>query len=131
MDDNVRHIFDILGVEPNERFKVDGYKGSFAIDENLICKIPYNNDFNYYKWLADILINPEIIIKLPKEPKKKKLRDLTREEYDKWLDKNCGNCNKCIFNKVNCTTLYSGCWIHHKDIYSEKFLNQEVEVKEE
>lgn len=131
MNEKVKKVFNLLGVEPNERFKVDGYKGSFAIDENLVCKIPYNNDFNYYKWLADILINPEIIIKLPKEPKKKKLRDLTPEEWDKWQKKNCGDCSKCIFANVTCFgSFVKESWIHHKDVYSEKFLNQEIEVEE-
>lgn len=62
---------------------------------------------------------------------KKKLRDLTLEEYEKWSDKNCslgGDCNKCIFNNVYCSTERN--WVNHKDIFSDKFLNQEIEVEE-
>ena len=72
------------------------------------------------------------IIKLPKEPKKKKLRDLTLEEWDKWQRKNCGNCNKCAFNKVNCNISYEKrSWVNNKDIYSDKFLDQEIEVEDD
>ena len=77
----------------------------------------------------DIIKGKDTIIKLPKEPKKKKLRDLKPEEYDKWKKKNCDNCRKCIFKNVVCNMRdYS--WIHHKDLYSDKFLEQEVEVEE-
>ena len=66
---------------------------------------------------------------------KKKLRDLTKDEWDKWLNKNCGfatdcsKCDKCIFNNVMCYT--ENCiWLNHKDLYSDKFLDQEIEVEE-
>lgn len=62
--------------------------------------------------------------------RKKKLRDLTPEEWDKW-HKNCGNCSKCIFNKVTCNSSYvKSSWVHNKDLYSDKFLDQEIEVEE-
>ena len=63
---------------------------------------------------------------------KKKLRDLAPEEYKKWLNKNCSNlsCKDCVFLKAKCNTNSIGCWINHKDAYSEKFLNQEIEVEE-
>ena len=65
-----------------------------------------------------------------KEQKKKKLRDLTIEEYAKWKRKNCGNCSKCIFRHVYCNTFdENNCWIYHKDLYSDKFLDQEIEVE--
>ena len=132
MTDNVRKIFDILGVEPNEIFKVEGYEGcSFTINENLaICKIPYTKDFNYYKWFRNILINPERIIKLLKELKKKKLRDLTPEEWDKRKEI-CSytSCSECIFRYVSCIRSdREECWVNHKDLYSDKFLDQEIEV---
>ena len=63
--------------------------------------------------------------------KKRKLRDLTEEEFKKWEEKNCflgGDCNKCIFNNVYCSAGRK--WINHKDLYSDKFLDQEVEVEE-
>ena len=64
--------------------------------------------------------------------KKKKLRDLTEEEYKKWVIENCDNgilsCRDCVFRYVNCDKHFR--WIHHKDLYSDKFLDQEIEVEE-
>ena len=62
---------------------------------------------------------------------KKKLRDITEEDFQKWLNKNCSlrkDCIECIFNNVNCSD--EGNWVDHKDLYSDKFLNQEIEVEE-
>lgn len=128
MNDNVRKIFDMLGVEPNEKFKVKEYDIVFEINEELCLFDRDNNVWNHL--LIKILKNPEYIIKLPKEPKKK-LRDWTMEEYKKWLEKNCGrsvNYDKCIFNNVVCSNAESS-WVNHKDLYSDKFLNQEIEVE--
>ena len=63
--------------------------------------------------------------------KKKKLRDITEEEFKNWMNKNCflgSDCNKCIFSNVYCSAERN--WIYHKDLYSDKFLNQEIEVEE-
>ena len=133
MNDNVRQIFNMLGVEPNEKFKIyDGYNEfneTFYINEELFIV-----DNNGYKIsvLSNLLNGTYLIIKLPKEPRKKKLRDWTMEEYKKWLEKNCGrsvNCDKCIFNNVVCSNAESS-WVNHKDLYSDKFLDQEFEVEE-
>lgn len=67
--------------------------------------------------------------------KKIKLRDLTQEENVKWREKNCtfwGNgwgCNKCIFYNVMCIANKQKDWIYHKDLYSDKFLDQEIEIE--
>ena len=69
------------------------------------------------------------------EKKKVKLRDLTADQYRKWKNKNCTkyDCSKdCPFQKVKC---YCSCkindvWYLNKDLYSDKFLNQEIEVEE-
>ena len=62
--------------------------------------------------------------------KKKKLRDITEEEWDKWRDKNCYECEKCIFRYIPCTKSSSNnSWCNNKDLYSDRFLNQEIEVK--
>lgn len=58
-----------------------------------------------------------------------KLRDLTKEQYEKWLKVNCGNCSTCPFFEVYCTKY--NCWIKHKELYSDKFLDQEIEVEDE
>jgi len=57
---------------------------------------------------------------------KKKIRDLTSEEYREWERKNCSRivCLVCPFNYVNCNKK----WVNHKDMYSNKFLDQEVDI---
>lgn len=67
------------------------------------------------------------------EKKKIKLKDMTFEQYDKWTDKHCRgtNCKSCIFYKVPCGEWHDDCWICNKEIYSEKFLNQEIGIEEE
>ena len=133
MTDNVRKVFDLLGVEPNERFKLKGNDNDlYCLTENLMGYLfdEKGNEYGFMdNWLLkDTLINPERIIKLPKEPKKKKLRDWTPEDFDKWKKKICNKCDKCIFKYVDCVTKNS--WVNHKDLYSDKFLNQEIEVEE-
>ena len=134
MNDNVRKIFNILGVEPNEIFKVesDATNTIYYITEDLkfIGKTEsgeYNFDDCFRLLLTNKIGN---IVKLPKEPKKKKLRDLTPEEYKKWLEKNCKNniCDKCIFNNVVCSDADCS-WANHKYLYSDAFLNKEIEVE--
>lgn len=62
---------------------------------------------------------------------KKKLRDVTEKEYKKYQE-HCGErfCPECPVNQVVCS-LTGGrlCWINHKDLYSDKFLNQEIEIE--
>lgn len=64
--------------------------------------------------------------------KKIKLRDLTPEEYWKYNKQGCyTTCNKCMFRLVNCNHRDEQCWINHKDLYSDKFLDQEIEIEVE
>lgn len=137
INDNIRKVFDILGVEPNEEFKIEDKNCFWKIDEklNLYYRQGHydNGDYAYNRFhnslIIDLIKNPELIIKLPK---KKKLRDLALEEYEKWLEKNCGNCSKCIFKLVYCDSdIFNNdyCWIYHKDLYSNAFLDQEIEVE--
>ena len=65
---------------------------------------------------------------------KKKLRDLTFEEYKDWKFKNCTpikTCTKCEFGCVTCSWFPNEktCWVNNKDSYSDKFLNQETEIE--
>lgn len=61
-----------------------------------------------------------------------KLRDLTEEQYWQYNKKGCyTTCDKCMFRLVNCTNHDENCWIHHKDLYSDKFLDQEIEIEVE
>lgn len=71
-----------------------------------------------------------------------KLRDLTEEQYQKWFDANCyfyrtknkdksiNDCFVCIFYNVVCNAESNRCWTEHKDLYSNKFLDQEIEIEE-
>ena len=67
-----------------------------------------------------------------KETKKVKLRDLTAEQYEKWIEDNCYTveCEDCIFCNVYCRCA-NDCWVKNKDLYSDKFLDQEVEIEED
>lgn len=67
-----------------------------------------------------------------KEKQKIKLKDLTLEQYIKWINNNCSNltCENCPFYKVDCRKDNTS-WVNNKDLYSEKFLNQEIELKED
>lgn len=136
MNDNVRKIFEMLGVEPNEKFKIKGRDNDlYCLTEGLLGYVfdkKRKSHESIIEWLLRyLLINPETIIKLPKESKKKKLRDITLEEYKKWLNKNCKNtsCDSCNFNNVACNMGIRS-WVNNKDIYSDKFLDQEIEVEE-
>ena len=131
MNDNVRKVFDILGVEPNEEFKIIGFEETkFYIDERLYSYflscgnwVPINN------MIRDLLNGNSTIIKLPK---KKKLRYVTSEEYYKWKDKYCRlkiKCKDCCFDCVVCAHSSNRCWVKHKELYSDYFLDQEIEVE--
>ena len=62
----------------------------------------------------------------------KKLRDVTPEEYNEYSNKNCNTtkCKDCIFYQSNCSAEdRGGGWIFNKDLYSDKFLDQTIEVE--
>ena len=132
MNDNVRRVFDMLGVEPNEKFKIEGNGDTiYYIDEKLY--VYRNNEILCSdKGLSNLITGYFKIIKLPKELNKKKLRDLTPEEWEKWIDKECQltSCDNCIFRNVPCTrSINKQSWVNNKDLYSDKFLDQEIEVE--
>lgn len=88
------------------------------------------------KWrcfpIADLIADDWEIVE---EPKKVKFRDLTKEQYGKWIKNNCTrkygeNCEGCPFRITKCSTWNSSCWINHKESFSDKFLDQEIEVEE-
>lgn len=131
MNDNVRKVFDMLGVEPNERFKIEGIdEANYYINEKLyvIREIEGRLSEVSDKGLSNILNGYFKIIKIPK---KKKLRDVTPEEYKKWWDDVCKNtqCIECVLYNVMCEPNSNECWLKHKDLYSDKFLDQEIEVE--
>lgn len=71
-----------------------------------------------------------------KEIKKVKLRDLTAEQYKKWRDENCRAlaqiewCVGCPFEAVRCQPDDNPRYLN-KDIFNDKFLDQEVEIEED
>ena len=132
MTDNVRKVFDLLGVEPNEKFKLgsDATNTIYYITEDLNFIGINKNVENSFDDCFKLLLTNKIgdIVKLPKEPNKKKLRDLTLNDFDKYCGKN-RHCKKCPFRNVSCNSCFDDCWIYHKDLYSDKFLDQEIEVE--
>lgn len=64
-----------------------------------------------------------------KETRKIKLKDLSYNQYIKWINDNCSSlaCENCPFYKVDCRRDNTS-WICNKDLYNEKFLNQEIEL---
>ena len=58
---------------------------------------------------------------------KKKIRDLTTEECRKICDDR--DCMECPFIHVLCSPESPNSWIHHQELYSDLFLDQEVEVE--
>lgn len=58
-----------------------------------------------------------------------KLKDVTKEEFEQWVKQNCNHrsCKECIFKYVMCTN--STAWVCNKDLFSDKFLNQEIEIE--
>lgn len=134
MNENVRKIFDILGVEPNEKFKLesDATKTIYYITEDLkFIGITESGEYNFDDCFRLLLTNKiGNIVKLPKESKTKKLRDLTEKEFKKFCLKYNDICENCIFGYVDCDSNSRRCWIKNKDLYSDKFLDQEIEVEE-
>lgn len=64
----------------------------------------------------------------------KKLRDVTKEELAEARDRVCRkapkfNCRGCPFRYVTCSTEDEDCWVEHKDLFSDKFLDQIIEVE--
>ena len=64
-----------------------------------------------------------------KENQKIKLKDLSYNQYIKWIKNNCSKlvCENCPFYKVDCR-IDNTSWVNNKDLYSEKLLNQEIEL---
>ena len=61
--------------------------------------------------------------------KKKKIRDLSTEECRKICEDR--DCMDCPFIHVLCGPESPNSWIHHQELYSDLFLDQEVEVEDD
>lgn len=104
-------------------------------DDTIFSDNPINWFYKITK--EDLLVNDWEVVE---EPKKVKLRDLTEEQYQKWFNANCcsknedkkmSDCFDCVFHNVVCNLEVSRCWTKHKDLYSDKFLDQEIEIYDE
>ena len=68
MNEKVRKVFDLLGVEPNEEFKICDTNSSLAyrFNENFLLEVKDEDDWNESTYqMADILRGKIKIIKLP------------------------------------------------------------------
>ena len=64
---------------------------------------------------------------------KKKIRDITKEEFEIWKNYNCKtydlHCTGCPFRASECG--FVGLrfpWYESKEMFSDKFLNQEINI---
>lgn len=63
--------------------------------------------------------------------KKIKLNDLTPEQYNLWLEQKCFKirCSQCPFRFVRCMRNHPQyLWINNKSLFSDNFLDQEIEI---
>lgn len=138
MEEDVKKIFNILGVEPNEKFKLCFSDNTSFLEDNTFyfndeLQCCYIDKYLGERYREDILrrlfTGNLVIVKLFK---KKKLRDLTMKDFKKWKENNCPNekcsCIPCLFNKVYCSCYSKDCWVKNKNLYSDEFLNQEIDV---
>lgn len=132
MNDNVKKIFEMLGVKPNEKFNVmsKGKVDSEVLHIDTRLRVLTETSNIVAEALRYLLTGEWQIVKLPK---KKKLRDWTIDDLKKWTNVNCRekSCDDCLFRNVFCSTYGIRVWIKHKELYSDKFLDQEVEIPQE
>lgn len=61
--------------------------------------------------------------------KKIKLRDLTAEQWNSYRNECTGSCDNCVFGFAICyCSNIKTSWINNKNLYSDKFLDQEIEI---
>lgn len=131
MNENVKKVFEMLGVKPNEKFNVmsKGKVDSEVLRIDTRLRVLTDTSNIVAEALRYLLTGEWQIVKI--QPKKKKLRDWTMEDFKKWEDVNCkGVCDDCPFTNVHCNDNAKRFWMNHKDLFSDKFLDQEVEVPE-
>lgn len=114
---------------------------SYSIDCEYIYYSPEDGEL-YTDKGCKITLLTSYVIKLDdweivKEKKKVKLRDLTKEQYEEWVEQNCiwmcdDGCRGCPFRKVKCDNRYMADDVRYlnKNLYSDKFLNKEIEIEE-
>lgn len=133
MTENVRKVFDILGVEPYEKFMIENSIYTYEITKNLF--VIYSDDVSFIRdkdnndnFLTNLLNGTYKIIKLPK---KKHVGDLICKDL---------NCINCPLHPINCnagdvySNLYKNLEFHYelfkdKEIYDlfKKQLDEEID----
>ena len=113
----------------NEHIKKCGYQYIYYQDGTI-----FENNGGYRHLTDKEIVEIDNSWEIVKEKKKVKLRDLTEEQYKKWFKNNCDtfdDCDGCPFSKVRCINYdkRKNWWIDNKDLYSDKFLDQEIEVE--
>lgn len=102
-------------------------------EKTCYCNSHRWGDVNTYRKLKyKIFKFEDVIFEEEKTTINKKLRDLTLEEFNNWREENCYKtpCEKCPFVGVNCDSDGNFIWIKHKELFSNTFLNQEVEIED-
>lgn len=138
MNDKVKKVFELLEIQPNEKFKIKFESGCisdliFHFDETLYLKCEDDCDLNSNALLFQLINGDCKIIKSFSTVGTKTIRDLTDEDFKKFKRNRCAhlNCKGCPFAWVNCIVEDAECWINNKELYSDNFLNQEVRIEEE
>ena len=86
----------------------------------------------FRKTLNEVLEQAKEQLKEKLKMKKRiKLRDMTKEQWDNFLLKCYMDCDTCPFNNACCQKSENKVsWFNNKDLFSDKFLDQEVEIEE-
>ena len=86
----------------------------------------------FRKTLNEVLEQAKEQLKEKLKMKRKiKLRDLTKEQWDNFLENKCYMvCDTCPFSNARCQKSESkSSWFNNKDLFSDKFLDQEIEIE--
>lgn len=86
----------------------------------------------FRKTLNEVLEQAKEQLKEKLKMKRKiKLRDLTKEQWDNFLENKCLMfCDTCPFSNARCQKSESKrSWFNNKDLFSDKFLDQKIEVE--
>ncbi len=130
INDNVKKFFEMLNLKPYKKFELNGggiyyldiYLNIYDVDGEYV----YPEDFN----IKTILLEG-ITTDIKPKPQKKRLRDWSYEEFEKYRSikckKDCSTCDECVFKNVNCH-LGDNCWVLRKDVFSDNFLDQVIEI---
>ena len=108
----------------NEHIKKCGYQYIYYRDRTI-----FEKNGGYWHLTDEDIVEIDDW-EIVKEKKKVKLRDLTEKQFEKWRIYNCKkyNCSEdCPFRFLKCNDTF---WLSCKDMFSDKFLDQEIEVEE-